>query len=221
MSQLGVTRAGDSHAHPWKCMYKRSPPDYWSNSFVFPILYVSHISLTTKSIDMLWVLQMHLIHVVHVRKEAGIVISDLAPYYPACFTDASLALLPYNMISKIVWHIFVKLFHGMCQSLEAISWVFSAFHFLSSLFSYSNGMSTLSYNNVWNQFISANSIITCHFTISPVFHIYLPVMCICYYKENSRKSFIMLHNIVTFFEKLWRLILHILYTEVLSLNTKD
>lgn len=148
-------------------------------------------------------------------------LSDLAPYYPACFTDASLALLPYNMISKIVRHVFVKLFHGMCQSLEAISWVFSAFHFLSSLFSYSNGMSTLSYNSVWNQFISANSIITCHFTISPVFHIYLPVMCICYYKENSRKSFIMLHNIVTFFEKLWRLILHILYTEVLSLNTKD
>lgn len=60
----------------------------------------------------------------------------------------------------------------------------------------------VSYNSVWNQFISANSIITCHFTISPVFHIYLPVMCICYYKENSRKSFIMLHNIVTFFEKL-------------------
>lgn len=149
-------------------------------------------------------------------------ISDLAPYYPACFTDASLALLPYNMISKIVRHIFVKLLHGMCQSLEAISWVFFCFSFsLSSLFSYSNGMSTLSYNSVWNQFISANSIITCHFTISPVFHIYLPVMCICYYKENSRKSFIMLHNIVTFFEKLWRLILHILYTEVLSLNTKD
>lgn len=78
-----------------------------------------------------------------------------------------------------------------------------AYHFLlSSSFSYSNGMSKLSYNSVWNQFISANSIITCHFTISPVFHIYLPVMCICYYKENSRKSFIMLHNIVTFFEKL-------------------
>lgn len=44
--------------------------------------------------------------------------------------------------------------------------------------------------------------LTCHLTISPVFHLYLPVMCICYYKENSRKSFIMLHNIVTFFEKL-------------------
>lgn len=115
---------------------------------------------------------------------------------------------------------------------EVVSWdvpkfggdLLSVFCFsfsLSFLFCYSNGMSTLSYNSVWNQFISANSIITCHFTISPVFHIYLPVMCICYYKENSRKSFIMLHNIVTFFEKLWRLILHILYTEVLSLNTKD
>lgn len=78
-----------------------------------------------------------------------------------------------------------------------------AYHiFFFSSFSYSKGMSELSYNSVWNQFISANSIITCHFTISPVFHIYLPVMCICYYKENSRKSFIMLHNIVTFFEKL-------------------
>lgn len=97
----------------------------------------------------------------------------------------------------------MKLFHGMCQSLEAISQVFMLIiFFFSSSFSYSKGMSELSYNSVWNQFISANSIITCHFTISPVFHIYLPVMCICYYKENSRKSFIMLHNIVTFFEKL-------------------
>lgn len=148
-------------------------------------------------------------------------ISDLAPYYPACFTDASLALLPYNMISKIIRHIFVKLFHGMCQSLEAISWVFSAFHFLFPPCSVIAMVCQHFPITVWNQFISANSIITCHFTISPVFHIYLPVMCICYYKENSRKSFIMLHNIVTFFEKLWRLILHILYTEVLSLNTKD
>lgn len=138
---------------------------------------------------------------------------------------ASLAILPYvwfqkNKTKQKKISYFVKLFPGMCQSLEAISQVFMLIIFFSS-FSYSNGMSKLSYNSVWNQFISANSIITCHFTISPVFHIYLPVMCICYYKENSRKSFIMLHNIVTFFEKLWRLILHILYTEVLSLNTKD
>lgn len=84
-----------------------------------------------------------------------------------------------------------------------------AYHFLFFFFLFSPPPSViamvcqkLSYNSVWNQFISANSIITCHFTISPVFHIYLPVMCICYYKENSRKSFIMLHNIVTFFEKL-------------------
>lgn len=74
--------------------------------------------------------------------------------------------------------------------------------FFFSSFSYSNGMSKSSYNNVWNRLSQQTVSLTCHLTISPVFHIYLPVMCICYYKENSRKSFIMLHNIVTFFEKL-------------------
>lgn len=146
-------------------------------------------------------------HLIHVSPRGGkkkgwqCNISDLAPYYTACFHFMPVQLLfhMYNFEKLISY--FVKLFHGMCQSLEAISQVFMLIIFSSS-FSYSNGMSKLSYNSVWNQFISANSIITCHFTISPVFHIYLPVMCICYYKENSRKSFIMLHNIVTFFEKL-------------------
>lgn len=126
---LRVTRPGGSHAviHCNACIRGRLKTIGQTHFILQSCVY--HILLTTKKNDMLWVLQMHLIHVVHVRKEAGIVISDLAPYYPACFTDASLALLPYNMISKIVRHTFVKLFHGMCQSLEAISWVFSAFIF--------------------------------------------------------------------------------------------
>lgn len=61
--------------------------------------------------------------------------------------------------------------------------------FFSSSFSYSNGYVknfpiTVCGINLSQQ----NSIITYHFTIRPVFHIYLPVMCICYYKENSRKT---------------------------------
>lgn len=74
--------------------------------------------------------------------------------------------------------------------------------FFFSSFSYSNGMSKLPITVCGIDLSQQTVSLTCHFTISPVFHIYLPVMCICYYKENSRKSFIMLHNIVTFFEKL-------------------
>lgn len=111
-----------SRSHPWKCMYTRSPQDYWSNSVVFQILYVSPILLTTTK-------KRHAMSLTNApyscrpceKRGWHCNLSDLAPYYPACFTDASLALLPYNMISKIVRHIFVKLLHGMCQSLEAIS----------------------------------------------------------------------------------------------------
>lgn len=174
---------------------------------------------------MLQVLQMHLIHVSpcgEKKKKAGKCnISDLAPYYTACFHFMPVSLFfhiyDFNNKSHILWNCF----HGMCQSLEAISQVFMLIIFFPPPSVIAMVCQNFPITVCGNRFISANSIITCHFTISPVFHIYLPVMCICYYKENSRKSFIMLHNIVTFFEKLWRLILHILYTEVLSLNTKD
>lgn len=131
MSQLGVTRAGDSHAliHGNACIRGRLKTTGQTLLFFKSCMY--HIFC--------WQLKKrHALSLTNAPyscrpcEERGwhCNISDLAPYYPACFTDASLALLPYNMISKIVRHIFVKLFHGMCQSLEAISWVFSAFHFL-------------------------------------------------------------------------------------------
>lgn len=132
MSHLGVTRAGGSHAriHCNACIWGRLKTI--GQTHFLKKFCVYHLFCWQKKKKKRHALSLtNAPYSCRPCEERGwhCNISDLAPYYPACFTDASLALLPFNIISKIVRHIFVKLFHGMCQSLEAISWVFSAFHF--------------------------------------------------------------------------------------------
>lgn len=75
------------------------------------------------------------------------------------------------------------------RSPKCLCFYFHLNQFFSSSFSYSNGYVKIFPITVCGINLSQqNSIITYHFTIRPVFHIYLPVMCICYYKENSRKK---------------------------------
>ena len=92
------------------------------------------------------------------------------------------------IVCKIVFSWDVPKFGGDLPSVYAFIFAFKSI-FFSSSFSYSNGYVknfpiTVCGINLSQQ----DSIITYHFTIRPVFHIYLPVMCICYYKENSRKK---------------------------------